>query len=335
MSEIDDSQKRIAKEQKRLDALKKSRDIERIKTDESLQQAIQAIEEIYESGDYSAVNDLAIKIYKKTKLKQVSFESDPDKEFEDFLAHGEPRKLPDWFELNRIEILGGSMVMIGALPKRGKTSTAINITAWNNLHDIKTLYLSNEMRPIEVRVRLFQNHIYRTKNASLAFMDVYRKLRDPVDKYDEAMLVSYKRFSDELNKNVVILNANMYTADDYCLAMENSINYFGIHPQFTILDYVQRIKGNEKTLRDTMINASRATTSTAQEIGTVLIALSQMNKDGGYKESGVWEEDATINIVLEVDPEAPGLLGIKIKSSRFTADDRSNVDFSKVSGAIG
>ena len=334
--EISSTFKDIQEKQKKLKELQIAEHLDRIKKDEVLNREIYALVDNYEENKIDKAKDLAHSIYNKFRHKPIQFESDPEQEFNDFIASGAPKKLAGWFKLN-VSILGGSMVMLGAKTKVGKSSASLNVAAWNNENNIKTLILTNEMTPMECRVRLFTNHVYRksNKSTSLDFHYTYEALRSPKTDTEKIFREDYLEFEKNLRENVLIYDASSYKDDDYAMAMDHSYNYFGTYPEWTIIDYVQFMDVSGNSLREGMIKACNMIVRQAKEMNTVVLAVSQMNDDGKYAESSIWERTAKVNIVLEQDPEAIGMIKFTIKNGRFVGNGYSDLDFEKVSGAIG
>ncbi len=310
----------------------------RCEEDEALRMQVSKLSEVHDKYPFNIVefNKVLRNIQTRTnydKYEEINFESTDRRDFKRLLKSGKARRFPDSFKLGKL--IPGKLCMIGALPKTGKTSFACSMTHWNELQEYRTLFLSIEMEPLEIWLKLFMIEVYREHKKSIDFEMLYDIFTDPNHIKHEITVKKYNQYRDSI-KYTEVLDAGAFTVDDIEHAIDHSMKIFGQYPDFVMVDYVQLISVPQfKDFRQKMLHAAAELAGKAKRTGCSIIALSQLNKDGNYKESGSFEENSALNIVLEQDEEAPGMLIINVKSSRFTGAPKSNVDFDRRSGAMG
>lgn len=231
-----------------------------------------------------------------------------------FETRGKPRKyIPTGFTKldRRAYIDRGDFVVVGGRPSAGKTAITLQIML-HMARDYRVLYFSLETNPDKLADRLIACdtgvNLSRIKTGEMGDEDWTRI----VERSD--------RFRD-LKFDVV--QAAGWTVDQ--------IRAKSIQEQADIIfvDYLGLIASKGKSLYEQTTNASKALHTMAQDTGTTVIALSQLNRSANsgdpdmttLKDSGQVEQDADIILMLANpdDPQDKGrrkLMVVKNKEGR-------------------
>lgn len=185
---------------------------------------------------------------------------------------------------------GGDFIVVGARPKTGKTLMSLGMTKGVCVQDKKTLFFSLEMKNKELVIRLMATVSMMKPN------DIYAKDISQNDEFWSNFSVgsaTVKKFklhmedTSELKIQQIKAIAHQYVAQ-----------HGGV--DLIVVDYLQKCGVNQHSRHDLAIGEiSGGLKNLAKELNTVVLALSQLNRNGTGKptishlrESGQIEQDA-------------------------------------------
>lgn len=278
--------------------------------DGTLLNSIEKMRALYDKGNFKAIQNWGQKALEALQSDRYFTTLRP--EDVDYSSGGENYLLPQSFGIPDPHKYGLPLV-IGGLPKSRKTSLAVNMLYNDYRFKRRATFFSLELTPDQLMGKVLQLHVQEVHNKSLAF--------DQVSRYAKAAEEDTKAFTKDFLEYVTIVEANGFSGArlanvyDRILAAkpDNRICY---------IDYFQRLrpdfhgaKGKEDT-RTGYMTTSRLLTEVGKRTKTALVVLSQMNNDGGYKETGAILEDAGMALVVE--RKGGGSIEIKVVASRFS-----------------
>jgi len=303
----------------------------------SLLEQAEQLQVCIETGDGGGAEQIAANIAAYYSLNH--FESLPknaERCFADILQMHESYKMP-WLEL---EIERGVNVLVGGQPGTGKTSFAANFVVEQMFVKKKTLIFSIEMLSRQLWMKILLVYLAHRENIHESYSTVKHWLKNPNDY--EAENVKIKAFAKLAKQYICIIDKQRIRASQICALFENSKNYFGDLPDFTIIDYIQRIepeKGLQYSSREAMIMISALLTSKAKFSETNFIILSQLNKDGNFREASAIFDDCGMSIKLEREKNDIGEYVQSIKlivdKNRFGPLKAITIPFENKNGVIG
>ena len=167
----------------------------------------------------------------------------------------------------------GEMLVIAALPSRGKTALAVNIAVRNALAGVPALIFSAEMRPVQLVVRSIcsesrVNFHHVTKRDMPAMMSACTKLA---------------------NAPLFIERASGFTIGQVKAIARRHHQKNGI--KLIVIDYQQRLVGEGDNQEGRVASISKGVKDIAMELDVPVILLSQVNKDGETKHARATVED--------------------------------------------
>jgi KaiC/GvpD/RAD55 family RecA-like ATPase len=305
-------------------------------------------------GDYVKTRSLAASIWRALNIENaINADHDWRKHLKDYESKGTVIRMPpEWGfrrikmgekEVNKeVELERGLCYTIGARPGTGKTSVAINLAYYyakrKAEHGYKVLFLTNEMKPGQLWVKMRQVDLVITKSMRRPFMLVKNYVRYP--KRFESEYTALCTMCAEMEKSFAMMSIRRMGADDVVMLMSEAKNIFGAYPDIVVVDYLQRIPrlNAAKDFRESTIRTYQALSEAALDMDAVIFVLSQMNKEGGFKESEIAEEEAGIAWEISRPEGQDGsrmpFIDWKIKKSRISAYTNVRVPFDEVSGTV-
>ena len=267
--------------------------------------ATQLVSDAYESKDANEILDCAERDI--LKIRPAQSESSGIKE----LVHAAIGKIESKF-LNGDKITGletglvdldrltdglhpAEMIVIAALPSRGKTGIAVNIAVRNALAGVPALILSAEMRPVQLVVRSICSesrvNFHHVKESDMpAMMSACTKLA---------------------NAPLYIERASGFTIGQCKAIARRHYQKHGV--KLVVIDYQQRLVGEGENQEQRVASISKGVKDIAMELDVPVILLSQVNKDGDTKHARATAEDADSLWKLENDGELnPTLQTVKL-----------------------
>lgn len=354
MDKATDLEKQLHDLQRRLQHARKQERVDQLKGDFRLLDMYEDAQKVFVEGDFVKSRQIIAAIWRALNIDTaISADHDWKKHLADYKSVGSVIKMPvEWGfrrirmgdkEVNKeVELERGLCYTIGARPGTGKTSVAVNLAYHYAKRKasagLKVLFLTNEMKPGQVWVKFRQVDMVISKSMRRPFMMVKNYIRYPTEFQTEFAAVC--EMCTELSKNFAMFSVRRMTADDIVMLMTEAKNIFGKFPDVVVVDYLQRIPRSalSKDPREGTIKTYQAFSEAALDMDAVIFVLSQMNKDGGYKESEVAEEEA--GIAWEISrPDTPDgakspHIEWRIKKSRISAYHSVRVGFDDVSGTV-
>lgn len=307
------------------------------------------LETLY-AGDIDMVRKLAALIFKATdNTATVSATFNAQEHLDGYRSQGNAIKMPEEWgfkDKKEIEIERGLMYMLGARPGTGKTSVAMNLAYYYAMLKqslgLRVLFLTNEMKPGQLWVKMRQIDLYHENTfprKRRPFMLAKNYVRYPEQFPQEYSDV--KGMVKRMEKNFRIANVRRMDAESICMVIDNSKNEFGAYPDIVIMDYLQRVPRQKIFASDArlgIVDIVQMFSQKMADIDGVMFLLSQMNQQGGFKESEAPEEEAGIAWELSRDSDKEGnkskFIDWKIKKSRISAYINQRTAFDDVVGAI-
>jgi hypothetical protein len=278
--------------------------------DGTLLNSIEKMRQLYDKGNFKAIQNWGQKAMEA--LQSDRYFRVLKAEEVDYSSGGENYLLPQSFGIPDPAKYGLPLV-IGGLPKSRKTSLAVNMLYTDYKFKRKAVFFSLELTPDQLMGKVLQLHVQETYNKSLAF--------DQVARYAAADEENVKAFTKDFLSYATIVEANGFSGARLANVFDRII---AEKPDLRVayIDYFQRLrpdfhgaKGKEDT-RTGYMTTSRLLTELAKRTKVALVVLSQMNNDGGYKETGAILEDAGMALVVE--RKSSGSIEIKVVASRFS-----------------
>ncbi len=180
---------------------------------------------------------------------------------------------------------GGEMIVIAALPSRGKTGLAVNIAVHNALKGCPVAIFSAEMRPVQLVVRSI---------CSESRVNFKKISQEDVPK----MTVAASRLS---TAPLFIEQASGFSIGQIRAIARRLHQKHGI--KLIVIDYQQRLTGTGDNQEQRVASISNGVKDLAMELNVPVILLSQVNKDGETKHAKATTEDADSLWKIENDGE--------------------------------
>ncbi len=234
----------------------------------------------------------------------------------------------------------GGMYIIGARPKMGKTTLAVNIAKYVAFKlKIPVYFKSLEMTITQLDEKIANDLSdvdgYRIQNASLLSDSEYKKVKD---------------VGENIYESALYIDDKSSTASSFATTLRRWKISHGIG--LVIIDYLQRFK-SEPNIRgkyEQVSEISNIICDVAKEINTPILALSQLSRDvekrddkvpmaSDLRESGSLEQDAAAVMLMYRDdyyyPDKyppnndPSEVEIYIPLNRFGPSGKVNLMFNK------
>jgi hypothetical protein len=351
---VHELEKRIRDLQKQLQMARKQERVNQLKSDIRLLDMYEDAQRQFLEGDYRKSRATVAAIWRALNVEEaIVADHDWRKHLKDYESTGAIIKMPQEWGFRRVkmaerevnkefELERGLCYTIGARPGTGKTSVAVNLAYYyakrKAQSGMKVLLLTNEMKPGQLWVKVRQVDMALNDGIRRPFMLVKNYVRYPKQFENEYKAVC--QMCDELSQNFAMMSVRRMGADDIALLMTEAKNIFGKYPDIVIVDYLQRIPraSTSRDQREGTIKTYQAFSEAALDMDSVIFVLSQMNKEGGFKESEIAEEEAGIAWEISRPETDDGLkmpfIDWRIKKSRISAYQSVRVAFDDVSGAI-
>lgn len=216
----------------------------------------------------------------------------------------------------------GLYTVIGAREKTGKTTLLANLVYYYVQSGLTVQVFSFEQTEAEMYEKLAQIHCAIAGGGRVSRSDL------------KAM------GSERFSKLFKVLESKLTFDFSAQFSMTDLLNRYALNysdrkpPDVLFLDYVQRIKPDERgvDIRQSFISASRRLADLFLRDNNVGFVFSQLNQQGGYKESTNFGEDAGMNIILS---RAGHELTIKVVNSRYYGDGEFVTTFDGKHAVIG
>lgn len=354
MESSKDLEKQLHELQRRLQHARKQERVDQLKGDFRLLDMFEDAQRLFTEAEYIKARSMVAGIWRALNIDAaIVADHDWKNHLRDYESGGSVIKMPvEWGfrrirmgdkETNKeIELERGLCYTIGARPGTGKTSVAVNLAYYyakrRAAAGYKVLFLTNEMKPGQLWVKFRQVDMVIENSTRRPFMLVKNYIRYP--KKFETEYSAVCQMCADLSQNFAMMSVRRMNADDIVMLMTEAKNIFGKFPDIVVVDYLQRIPRSvhSKDPREGTIKTYQAFSEAALDMDAAIFVLSQMNRDGGYKESEIAEEEA--GIAWEISrPE--GQDGVKmpfidwrIKKSRISAYQSVRTSFDDVSGTV-
>jgi replicative DNA helicase len=167
----------------------------------------------------------------------------------------------------------GEMVVVAALPSRGKTALAVNIAVLNALRGIPVAVLSAEMRPVQLVVRSI---------CSEARANFHKICKEDVPKMTVA--------AGAISKSPLFIEqASGFTIGQVRAIGRRLKQKHDI--QLMVIDYQQRLTGTGDNTEQKTASISKGVKDLCMELNIPIILLSQVNEAGQTKHARATTED--------------------------------------------
>lgn len=280
--------------------------------DPTLLNAIEKSKELYDKGNFKAIRNWLSKgldtldsdrYYSSLKVEDVNL---------DELA-GEMYLLPNPFGIREHSIYGLPIV-IGGWPGSRKTSLAVQAFYWDYLFKRPAAFFTFELTPSQLLAKIIQIHVAHTHGEDLSFSNVNRYVKEHKEEIDA--------FVKDFLQIMFVIESNGFSGAKLSSVYER-LTIATPSLRVLYIDYFQRLrpdfhtkKGNEDT-RTGYMTTSRILTDLAKRTSSVMVVLSQLNAEGGFKETGAILEDAGMAIKINKS-DRPTYLYLEVIKSRFS-----------------
>jgi replicative DNA helicase len=177
------------------------------------------------------------------------------------------------------------MIIVAALPSRGKTALAVNMAVFNALQGIPVAIFSAEMRPVQLVVRSICSES-RVNFKTIDARDVPK------------MTVTMGRLS---KAPLFIERASGFSISQLRAAARRLKQKHGI--QMIVVDYIQLLSGTGDNKEQEVSSISKGLKALAMELEVPVVALSQINDKGETKYARALSEDTDSLWKLDNDGE--------------------------------
>lgn len=321
--------------------------VQRLKKDKRMLDYIDGLQKAFENLDIESCKKIASYIhhaFDQESINPVTF--DFKTQFDQYIAQGNAIKMPpEWgfYDKAELELERGLTYSIGARPGVGKSTSIANLAYYfgyqrRNLGH-KVLIMTNEMKPAQFWVKLYQIHLNHTQQQKWPFMLAKNWVRYP-EKFPEQNR-KIKAFAEELSESMLVTSVRRQGVEEICLTVDEAKNELGEHPSICFLDYLQRIPRNSAFKTDerlSILDTVQALTEKMGDLDSIMFIASQMNKDGGFKGSEAPEEEAGVAWELSRDRDRDGKLEAaltwKIKKTRISPYFTVMTRYNDTSGTI-
>lgn len=330
-----------------LDQLKDEIAENSLKDDPKIYDDINKLNDAYSIADFTKVKSLSKSIHHACAAdRSYDFNSNPVRIIRDYENKPKGHVFPNRFHLG-MNIQRGNAIVCGSPPGAGKTTFALNMILYYAKERKRNIaYFTWEMSPAQLWIKLFTIDQMVSHNNDLPFMYVGTILQMKKENRNEEHTKIYNdlyRFVTELTNKIHIYKCGSKPLSFAMSILERLHSKIDGYPDWIILDYIQRIRPEKSvesaTRKDQLEHASWSLTNHCETNELNWLVLSQLNKEGGYKETGALNEDAGMSIVLNRDKDSDNKyiesIEIKITKSRFSEIGSVKVPFYGKSGTIG
>ena len=356
---MDKTAKEIRKEMDALQAQLKyvelSEKNESLKNDIVVQDYIDDLKKSFAVGQYDDARNLAAKLFRSLGSTVVTqIELNAQKHLDGYKSKSETIRMPEsWGFVDSfspvgavkhgIELERGLPYSIGARPGVGKSSVAINL-AYHYVQECldknyRVLVMTNEMKVGQLWVKMRQVDLARKMQERKSFMVAKDWVRYP-DKFPE-QYAEMQGMIKQMEPRLCMTSVRKMQAESICLVIDEAKNYFGRYPDVVMLDYLQRVPRDAKYKTDArlaMVDTMQMLTEKMGDTDGVMFIFSQLNKEGGFKESEIPEEESGIAWEISREKLTDGSLSARmewrIKKSRISPYFKLKVPFDDESGSI-
>lgn len=311
----------------------------KLREDYTLFEKIDKLKEYADNGEFGKAEKTARVIANSLTIdRAIAPKVDYNRETEEYRKYGGENYWPTCYGMGGIYIQRCNNVFVGALPKVGKTTFTTNFLIDNimNSQKHKIIFFSLEMSVIEILIKSFCLFYYRVNKIRKNFRTISSIILDP--KIDPLIYNAFEKFKEFIRPYILIMQIPRMTATSMVSIYEDVVKDFG-KPDWYIVDYIQRM-GKEPEIRKFDMRLqyeymSQIFTDFAREKKINGLITSQLNKDGGLKESGAMDEDCAMSIRLKREEDKKDKLEIVVLRSRFCDSGIFEREFIGEVGAIG
>jgi len=324
---------KIEADRKELTQIERELTTEGILDDPTLIGAIERARKAYERGEFGAIKKHAGKMLEALeadRFYRVLSKQDMDKYIIETAENPDQNiyRFPEHFGVS-FRCPYGLPVTIGAPPKNRKTSFAINLMYQDVMRGMNTGFFTFELTPEQVFLKTLQVHLRLKHSLSFGIEDMSAIANAGIPQFPDVK-PSLDQFRDLFFHHVKVVECAGYNAERLCATIDRVLQ---THTSKIIhIDYFQRIRHrNVSDARLGYMQNSRILTEKCKTMNIIFVILSQMNSEGGYKETGALEEDAGLALTLT---DKTHELEVKIKAARFMSTFDYKIPMDAVSGAF-
>ncbi len=331
----------------------KAHKFQALRKDESLHNKIQEFSGAFYEGEFVHAAKLAADLaYALRADGHSSADFNFMRHFEEYKSQGNTIVMPpEWgfredsfdgvMHDRSIELERGLCYTIGARPGTGKSTIGGNLMFyWGFLkQNYRVLYLTNEMKPGQMWIKLRQIQVNLDQSKRIPFMVAKDWLRYP-DKYNFAYDKMVAMAKSMPNIQIASIKG-MYAPEIVLTIKKARERWGGLPPDAVFIDYLQNVPRDKVFRGDARLGTMETMqmfSDQAAEDDSVVFPISQMNKDGGFKESEAPQEQS--GIAWEVsrpelkDGTKMAQIDWKIIKSRITAYFTVRSRYDDVSGTV-
>jgi KaiC/GvpD/RAD55 family RecA-like ATPase len=347
--------KHIAESQKELRRIEVAEKLDKIRGSDKVHKLMEEQQELFYAGEFDKARNKASEIFKALNTGSiVKVDMNPETQFAEYVSKGSTIVMPqEWGwrekEINgkqvdfHIELERGLIYPIGAEPGTGKTTVGVNLV--HHFAEVKrplnyrVLFLTNEMKAAQIWIKLMQVHFNKKFGKLYPFMFLKNWVRYP-DKFPDGNK-SMKEFAQSFKSNLRIANIRKLDINSIKMVIEEAQEDIGGTFDIIVFDYLQRVPrdaGFKSDMRLGVVDIVQNLSETAADLDAVIFLLSQMNKEGSFKESEITQEEAGIAWQIARVKDAKGnpdkYIDWTIKKSRISAYINIKTCYDDVSGTI-
>jgi hypothetical protein len=314
-------------------AVERELQTEGILDDPTLLGAIERARIAYEKGDFTVIRKHASKMMEALEADRF-FRVLTKAEMDAYITQSATNpnanmyKFPDHFSV-AFRCPYGLPITVGAPPKNRKTSFAINLLYHDTLRDVNSVFCTFELTPEQVFLKTLQVHLRLTHHLSFGIEDMAAIAENGIKEFPKVK-PSLDEYRELFFNKVKVVECAGYNAERLCATIDRVLM---THPARVVhIDYFQRIRHRNVTdARLGYMQNSRILTEKCKTLNVLFVILSQMNNDGGFKETGALEEDSGLALTLTAKN---GNLEVKIKAARFMQPFDYTLTLDPLSGAF-
>ena len=302
LHQIESSKRRLVKiEQELYD--------EGIMEDPTLIGALEKAMKLYERGKFTSIKPLlergidclsSDRFYKTITIEEFAEILRKEEEDPDSVRY----KFTDRFGIKNLSCPYGVPMVIGGKPKNRKTTFAMNMIFDDINRESYGVFISLEMKLSDILRKLVQMKVFQTERIAIPIEEVPRRFKQP----------EYRLFIERALDTWEFVEAGGFSPDRITGSIYRAINK---RPKcrVAVIDYLQKIPlGKKDDARTFYMGASRHFTDRCKEYEMMFLIVSQLNNEGGYKETGALLEDAGLAMKIEAQNSE---VRLEVSSARF------------------
>lgn len=326
--------KSIERSRKEIVQIEATLNDEGILDDPTLIYSIEKALKAYEAGDFQAIKKHAQRMQEALEADRFYRVLTPE-DFESYIDTVVSK--PDSYLYEFPDSIGshfkcpyGLPITIGAPPKGRKTSLSLNMVYFDTMRDVPSVFASFELTLEQVYLKILQIHLRKKFHVGFKLEVMPTIIRNGVQQFPDVQ-DEIRKFADKFFKLVQVVECSGYTVERLCSTIDRvaSVN----KARVIHIDYFQRIRNRSEDVRVGYMRNSRILTEKCKQMNAIFVILSQMNNEGGYKETGALEEDAGLAIVLTKDSSGTSIT-LNIKAARFMKQMEYTLNICDSTGAI-